>query len=232
MKTVVGSPYWMAPEVLRLGAYDNLADIWSLGVTCIEMAEGGPPRGEVHPMKVLRMIPTAPPPSLKEPTKWSKEFVDFLFNCLQLKAQNRPSCKELLKHPFLKGAKKAYKKELKTLVINTIATVTREKRAALEKKDKQQAEEQEQLEKKKIENLLNGTQFISLNTRKRSVRTFTKVEGVDNTEDTGTVMIKSDTILVTDTNAEGEPAENDAFGVDTVIIKEDEDGIGTVVIKE
>jgi len=117
-------------------------------------------------------------------------------------------------------------------VINTIATVTREKRAALEKKDKQQAEEQEQLEKKKIENLLNGTQFISLNTRKRSVRTFTKVEGVDNTEDTGTVMIKSDTILVTDTNAEGEPAENDAFGVDTVIIKEDEDGIGTVVIKE
>jgi len=149
MNTVVGSPYWMAPEVISLGAYDNLADIWSLGVTCIEMAEGGPPRGEQHPMKVLRMIPSLPPPTLKEPSKWTKEFVDFLGRCLQLKAQNRASCKELLKHPFLKGAKKQYKKELKTLVTSTIEMVTKEKRNALQQKINQQAEEREQLEKKK-----------------------------------------------------------------------------------
>jgi len=233
MNTVVGSPYWMAPEVISLGAYDNLADIWSMGVTCIEMAEGGPPRGEQHPMKVLRMIPALPPPSLKEPTKWSKEFGEFLSKCLQLKAQTRASCKELFKHPFLKGAKKQYKKELKTLVTTTIETVTKEKREGLKKKLDQQAEEREQLEKKKkehVENLLNGTQFISLNSRKRSVRTFTKMEGVDNQDDTGTVMIKSDTVRDYE-NTDGDP-ENDAFGVDTVIIKESEDGIGTVVIKE
>lgn len=81
-----------------------------------------------------------------------------------------------------------------------------------------------------MENLLNGTQFISLNSRKRSVRTFTKMEGVDNQDDTGTVMIKSDTVRDYE-NTDGDP-ENDAFGVDTVIIKESEDGIGTVVIKE
>jgi len=58
------------------------------------------------------------------------------------------------------------------------------------------------------------------------------MEGVDNQDDTGTVMIKSDTVLVTDTNTEGDTENDDAFGVDTVIIKENEDGIGTVVIKE
>jgi len=133
MQTVVGSPYWMAPEVISIGTYDNLADIWSLGVSCIEMAEGGPPRGDQHPMRVLRMIPTLPPPSLKEPNKWSKEFQDFLGKCLQTKAQNRASCKDLLKHPFIKGAKKIYKKELKALVSSSIQTVTVAKRESLEK---------------------------------------------------------------------------------------------------
>jgi len=148
MQTVVGSPYWMAPEVISIGTYDNLADIWSLGVSCIEMAEGGPPRGDQHPMRVLRMIPSLPPPALKEPNKWSKDFQDFLGKCLQPKAQNRASCKELLKHPFLKGGKKIYKKELKTLVTGAIETVTVAKRAALEKKQ-QQTEEREELEQKK-----------------------------------------------------------------------------------
>jgi serine/threonine protein kinase len=131
MQTVVGSPYWMAPEVISIGSYDNLADIWSLGVTCIEMAEGGPPRGDQHPMRVLRMIPTLPPPSLKEPAKWSKEFHDFLSKCLQVKPAQRSGCKELLKHPFVKSAKKIYKKELKAMVNGTIIEVTTAKRAAL-----------------------------------------------------------------------------------------------------
>jgi len=150
MKTVVGSPYWMAPEVISMGAYDNLADIWSLGVTCIEMAEGGPPRGDQHPMRVLRMIPTLPPPTLKEPSKWSKDFQDFLGKCLQSKPKDRASCKELLKHPFLKGGKKMYKKELKTLVAGAIETVTIAKRAALENRSHQA--EKEEVEKKKQEN--------------------------------------------------------------------------------
>jgi len=134
MQTMVGSPYWMAPEVISQGSYDNLADIWSLGITCIEMAEGGPPRGEQTPLRVLRMIPTLPPPALKEPGKYSKDFIDFLSKCLQTKPEKRSSCKELLKHPFIKNSKKNYKKELKALVGSTINDVTNYKREALKKK--------------------------------------------------------------------------------------------------
>jgi len=231
MQTVVGSPYWMAPEVISIGSYDNLADVWSLGVTCIEMAEGGPPRGDQHPMRVLRMIPTLPPPALKEPQKWSKDFHDFLGKCLQVKATNRSSCKELLKHPFIKGAKKIYKKELKALVTNTIVLVTTAKREALKKKmGSDEAEEKRR--KETMENLLSNSQYISLNTRKRSVRTFSRVEG----EDTGTMIIHDDkatgTVLINDTNAEGENQNADAFGVDTVIVTEIDHATGTVIIKD
>jgi len=135
MQTMVGSPYWMAPEVISQGSYDNLADIWSLGITCIEMAEGGPPRGEQTPLRVLRMIPALPPPTFKDPTKWSKDFQDFLSKCLQTKAGNRSVCKELLKHPFIRNSKKLYKKELKSLVLSTISDVTSQKREALQKKN-------------------------------------------------------------------------------------------------
>jgi len=230
MQTVVGSPYWMAPEVISIGSYDNLADVWSLGVTCIEMAEGAPPRGDQHPMRVLRMIPTLPPPALKEPAKWSKEFQDFLGKCLQIKPIHRSSCKELLKHPFVKSGKKIYKKELKALVTNTIIPVTTAKREALKKKMTGVGEAEQTRRKETMDNLLSGSQYISLNTRKRSVRTFNRVEG--SLEDTGTMVIHGDdktgTVLILDTNAEG---ENDAFGVDTVIIKEVDNQTGTVILK-
>eukprot|EP01123_Difflugia_compressa_P000008 TRINITY_DN1000_c0_g1_i1.p1 TRINITY_DN1000_c0_g1~~TRINITY_DN1000_c0_g1_i1.p1 ORF type:complete len:313 (+),score=70.32 TRINITY_DN1000_c0_g1_i1:3-941(+) len=234
MQTVVGSPYWMAPEVISIGAYDNLADIWSLGITCMEMAEGGPPRGDQHPMKVLRMIPSQPPPSLKEPEKWSKDFQNFLSKCLQTKPQNRSTCKELLKHPFLKGGKKMYKKELKQLVDATIAIVTEKKRDALQAK-------QETKEKKE---LIDNNTFISLNSRRHSVRTFTRVEGVTDDNDTGSVIIRTTTttttttggeectgtVIITDTNTDGDAGTNDEFGVDTTVIITDNDG--TVRIKE
>jgi len=238
MQTVVGSPYWMAPEVISLGAYTNLADIWSLGITCIEMAEAGPPRGDQHPMRVMRMIPTLPPPTLKEPGKWSKEYQDFLGKCLQVKAQTRPSCKELLKHPFIKSAKKTYKKDLKALVTGTITTVTSAKRDALKQKMEEAGKEEEKKKKKEnMENLLSNSQFISLNSRKRSVRTFVNVTGNDFGEDLGTVIYRggddknTGTVLITDTNAEGD-VQSDAFGVDTVIIRDVDGMTGTVIIKE
>jgi len=233
MQTMVGSPYWMAPEVISQGSYDNLADIWSLGVTCIEMAEGGPPRGDQTPLRVLRMIPTLPPPSLKETAKWSKDFHDFLSKCLQIKASNRSSCKDLLKHPFIKNAKKNYKKELKALVSTTIITVTSQKREALKKKMSDSAEAP--LKRKESQNFLSTNSYISLNSRKRSVRTFSKVEGSQLGEEGGTVIIHGDdktgTVLIHDTNTEGE-TQNDEFGVDTVIISNVDNLTGTVIIKD
>nr|CAD7204221.1 unnamed protein product [Timema douglasi] len=81
--TMIGTPFWMAPEVIQEIGYDCAVDIWSLGITALEMAEGKPPYGDIHPMRAIFMIPTKPPPSFRQPDKWSPEFIDFVRNAKQ-----------------------------------------------------------------------------------------------------------------------------------------------------
>eukprot|EP00761_Pharyngomonas_kirbyi_P008374 gb/GECH01008385.1/.p1 GENE.gb/GECH01008385.1/~~gb/GECH01008385.1/.p1 ORF type:complete len:457 (+),score=90.21 gb/GECH01008385.1/:1-1371(+) len=103
-KSVVGTPYWMAPEVIRGVDYDTKVDVWSMGILALEMADGEPPLLDLPPLRALFIIATQPPPTLSEPEKWSPTFKDFLSACLQKNPQKRASCEELLKHPFMDKA--------------------------------------------------------------------------------------------------------------------------------
>ncbi|XP_077418129.1 TRAF2 and NCK interacting kinase a isoform X11 [Vanacampus margaritifer] len=104
--TFIGTPYWMAPEVIACdenpdATYDFKSDLWSLGITAIEMAEGAPPLCDMHPMRALFLIPRNPAPRLKS-KKWSKKFQLFIESCLVKSHGQRPSTEQLLKHPFIR----------------------------------------------------------------------------------------------------------------------------------
>ncbi|XP_072393670.1 serine/threonine-protein kinase mig-15 isoform X7 [Diabrotica undecimpunctata] len=104
--TFIGTPYWMAPEVIACdenpdATYDNRSDLWSLGITALEMAESQPPLCELHPMRALFLIPRNPPPRLKS-KKWNKKFHGFIETVLVKDYHERPYTEQLLKHSFIR----------------------------------------------------------------------------------------------------------------------------------
>ncbi|XP_069067462.1 myosin-IIIa [Pleurodeles waltl] len=118
--TSVGTPFWMAPEVIACEqqmdtTYDARCDAWSLGITAIELADGDPPLADLHPMRALFKIPRNPPPTLCQPELWSAELNGFISNCLIKDFEKRPTVCDLLQHPFVKqieGKEKAIQKQL------------------------------------------------------------------------------------------------------------------------
>ncbi|XP_071668222.1 STE20-like serine/threonine-protein kinase isoform X2 [Patagioenas fasciata] len=124
----IGTPYWMAPEVVMCETskdrpYDYKADIWSLGITLIEMAQIEPPHHELNPMRVLLKIAKSDPPTLAQPSKWSADFKDFLKKCLEKNVDARWSATQLLQHPFVTVTSN---KPIRELIAEAKAEVTEE----------------------------------------------------------------------------------------------------------
>ena len=128
----------MAPEVIQEIGHDCLADIWSLGISALEMAEGKPPYNDIHPMRAIFMIPTKPPPTFRNPDSWSSEFIDFVSKCLVKNPENRASASDLINHEFIK--KKAKSKDF---IIKMIQEANIAAQEAEENELKQQQREKE-----------------------------------------------------------------------------------------
>ncbi|KAG7346453.1 protein kinase [Nitzschia inconspicua] len=128
-KTVVGSPYWMAPEVIRESHYDGRADVWSLGITTIEMAEGSPPHANLHPLRAIFVIPNKPAPTLADPDNWSPEMLDFVRVCCQKDASQRSDSALLASHPFIRQEVMA----LRTMHQGEVSTTEADARAKYRK---------------------------------------------------------------------------------------------------
>uniref|UniRef100_A0A1A9WAE5 Protein kinase domain-containing protein n=1 Tax=Glossina brevipalpis TaxID=37001 RepID=A0A1A9WAE5_9MUSC len=127
--TFIGTPYWMAPELVlcetfRDNPYDHKVDIWSLGITLIELAQMEPPNSEMSPMRVLLKIQKSDPPKLDQPSKWSREFNDFLKNALVKDPQQRPTTDNLLLHSFI--SRDIDSKPVKDLLLEYRAEVVEE----------------------------------------------------------------------------------------------------------
>ncbi|XP_065185374.1 serine/threonine-protein kinase 4-like [Sycon ciliatum] len=112
--TVIGTPFWMAPEVIQEVGYDCRADIWSVGITAIEMVEGKPPYADIHPMRAIFMIPSKPPPKFKDEDRWTPGFRDFLEQCVVKNPEERATATSLLQHDFIKNASTS--NSLKTMI--------------------------------------------------------------------------------------------------------------------
>ncbi|XP_030205229.1 myosin-IIIa isoform X2 [Gadus morhua] len=118
--TSVGTPFWMAPEVIACEqqldtTYDARCDVWSLGITAIELGDGDPPLSDLHPMRALFKIPRNPPPTLHQPELWTGIFNDFICKCLIKDFELRPNVLDLLQHVFLqqiRGKEKVLQKHL------------------------------------------------------------------------------------------------------------------------
>ncbi|KAG9395380.1 Protein kinase domain [Carpediemonas membranifera] len=192
-KTMIGSPFWMAPEVVQGEEYGTVADVWSVGITAIELADTLPPRSDVHPMRLIFQIPVLPSPTLAQPEDWSDEFNDFIAKCLAKDPEARWSCAMLLQHPFIKAAPR------KDVMVDAV-----EELIAVKASTRDNNEESGFFTATDASSTMAGT-MVPTPGPTQPFDAGTVVPGFDDTDGFGTVMIPSGTVPANN-NEESKPA--------------------------
>ncbi|KAJ3268713.1 hypothetical protein HDV01_002344 [Terramyces sp. JEL0728] len=166
--TFIGTPYWMAPEVIMCdpdnpksasASYSDKSDIWSIGITVIEVAEKNPPLCDIHPMQALNLIPKTNI-GLAKPKNFSKQLVDFVAFCLEKNPDKRPSATECLKHPFLAPSATAERGQILTLLVDKVKNIREKKKLGIEIVDEDEdfTRDQSQIPPKAIQETIKNAQ--------------------------------------------------------------------------
>ena len=186
----IGTPYWMSPEVISQNSYDSKCDIWSLGITCIEMAEGEPPYSEIRTFLVMKKIISNPPKGLTNPKLWSKDFNDFVSLCLTFDPLKRPSAKNLIKHSFICKYNRG-NKVIEELINNSIDEIKEYRERMMENDNSNYEDNNEISEKDSLENYDNENESNSVICKENEeVDLRTMINNED--DNMGSVIIKSD----------------------------------------
>ncbi|KAM6265536.1 STE20-like serine/threonine-protein kinase isoform 1-T1 [Porphyrio hochstetteri] len=205
----IGTPYWMAPEVVMCETskdrpYDYKADIWSLGITLIEMAQIEPPHHELNPMRVLLKIAKSDPPTLAQPSKWSSDFKDFLKKCLEKNVDARWSATQLLQHPFVTVTSN---KPIRELIAEAKAEVTEE---VEDGKDEDEEEETENSLQLPADKRASSDLSIASSEEDKLSQNASVLESLSEKTESSTVEDKASTVFPDDKTA-GDESEDVKF---------------------
>ena len=192
----IGTPYWMSPEVISQSNYDSKCDIWSLGITCIEMAEGEPPYSEIRTFLVMKKIISNPPKGLTNPKLWSKEFNDFVSLCLTFEPLKRPSAKDLIKHPFICKFNKGHQ-VIEELINNSIDEIKAYREKMMENDNSNYEEnngisEIDSLENSDSSEINNKSVICKENEDEVDFRTMINNEEEEENDNMGSMIIKDE----------------------------------------
>ena len=225
--TKIGTPFYMSPEVIMQNKYDYKCDIWSLGITLIEMAEGEPPFAKVKGYWVLKKIITHPPKGLKNKEKWSKEFNDFVEKCLIYEPEKRSSAKELLKHPFINKYNRG-NKLIAELVNNSMDDLQFFRKKILESDESEEEDKITEIiknkntNKYKLEQKTNRSQNYYIEGKNESGSVIIKDESSKNELNVTNIVEETGTMINVDKN----------INMNSIKSRNDEEQQGSIIIKK
>ncbi len=244
--TVIGTPFWMAPEVISSpsgpgaeAGYHTKADIWSLGITAIELAEGQPPHASLHPMRAIFLIPTASPPQIKEPESWSDAFNTFLSQCLVKDPNERLDALALERDPFIESGRGGaiaaltelyasaaeplakFRERHNTVASNSGTGIPEMDFEAIRKVAEQQRREQDKLER-------GGTQEFDIMAIRNVASMMSPVGSGAGKPRSTSVVGHTGTMILREGSGAGDDAADDAVdGMGTMILRDGVPGGGT-----